>query len=357
MQAFWHKFLKRYLAEEQAVILCLMILALSILIFGMGTMLLPLLAAAVIAFLLEGGVDMLRRVGLPRSVGIAIAYLAFLGMMAAILVIILPLLWNQATSLIGDVPRMLAQGQQVLMKLPSQYPRLISYRDVQGWIAAIQAQIGHLGQWLLALSPNLIQNVITYSIYLVLIPILVFFLLKDRDPIRQWFSARLPTHHPALTRIGQEINRQLYNYIRGKMQEVVLVTIATYIAFWWLDLSYALLLAISVGVSAIIPYIGAILVTIPVVLVAFFQWGGLTVNFWWVVGAHVLIQVLDGNLLVPVLFAEAVELHPVAIITAVVIFGGLWGFWGVFFAIPLAVVIRAVLTYWPVSPVTEASVP
>ena len=86
--------------------------------------------------------------------------------------------------------------------------------------------------------------------------------------------------------------------------------------------------------------------TIPVVVVAYFQFG-VTPDFYWVVGAYLLIQVLDGNVLVPLLFSEAVNLHPVAIVIAVLFFGGLWGLWGVFFAIPLATLVNAILSAWP----------
>lgn len=81
-------------------------------------------------------------------------------------------------------------------------------------------------------------------------------------------------------------------------------------------------------------------------MIAFFQWGWGD-QFIYLMVAHAIIQALDGNVLVPLLFSEAVNLHPVAIICAVLLFGGLWGFWGVFFAIPLATLVKAVLDAWP----------
>ena len=77
-----------------------------------------------------------------------------------------------------------------------------------------------------------------------------------------------------------------------------------------------------------------------------FQWGWGT-DFFYLLGVYAIIQALDGNVLVPLLFSEAVNLHPVAIILAVLAFGGVWGFWGVFFAIPLATLVKAVLYAWP----------
>ncbi|MGB2465802.1 MAG: AI-2E family transporter, partial [Porticoccaceae bacterium] len=111
-------------------------------------------------------------------------------------------------------------------------------------------------------------------------------------------------------------------------------------------LNYAALLALLVGLSVLIPYIGATVVTLPVLLVGYMQWG-YSADFLWLFLVYGVIQFLDGNLLVPLLFSEVVNLHPVAIIVAVLFFGGIWGFWGVFFAIPLATLVKAVYNAWP----------
>jgi putative permease len=110
-----------------------------------------------------------------------------------------------------------------------------------------------------------------------------------------------------------------------------------------------MLLGVVVGLSVLVPYIGATVVTLPVAVIAYFQWG-FTGDFGYIMLAYAVIQALDGNVLVPLLFSEVVNLHPIAIIVAVLVFGGLWGFWGVFFAIPLATLVQAVLSAWPRAP-------
>jgi putative permease len=87
-------------------------------------------------------------------------------------------------------------------------------------------------------------------------------------------------------------------------------------------------------------------VTLPVAVIGFFQfgWGN---DFLYLLVAYAIIQALDGNVLVPLLFSEAVNLHPISIIIAVLVFGTLWGFWGVFFAIPLATLVKAIVNAWP----------
>ena len=105
-----------------------------------------------------------------------------------------------------------------------------------------------------------------------------------------------------------------------------------------------------VGISVLIPYIGAAIVTLPIALVGYFQWGLTSdYNFTWLMLSYFIIQFLDGNVLVPILFSEAVNLHPLAIIVSILVFGGLWGFWGVFFAIPLATLVKALINVWPIN--------
>ena len=187
---------------------------------------------------------------------------------------------------------------------------------------------------------------ITLLVYLILVPLLVFFLLKDEAKIVAWLTSFLPQERPILRKVWAEMDDQIGNYVRGKIYEIFIVGGVTYVAFALLGLSYAPLLGVLVGLSVIVPYIGAAVVTLPVALVGYFQFGWST-DFGWLMVVYTVIQALDGNLLVPLLFSEAVNLHPVAIIVAVLVFGGLWGFWGVFFAIPLATLVKSLISVWP----------
>jgi len=174
---------------------------------------------------------------------------------------------------------------------------------------------------------------------------MVFFFLKDKKELLTSFAHYLPEERRMATQVSIEMNQQILNYIRGKLIEILVIGIASTIAFVVLGLQYAVLLGVLVGLSVLVPYVGATIVTIPVMLVALFQFG-ISSEFGYVMLAYGIIQALDGNLLVPLLFSEAVNLNPVTIIIAVILFGGLWGFWGVFFAIPLATLVKAVLNAW-----------
>ena len=172
--------------------------------------------------------------------------------------------------------------------------------------------------------------------------------------ILPWAEGFLPQQHALLTKVWRDIDPQIVNYIRGKIIEVMMVGVITYAVFYGFHLHYAFLLAVLVGISVVIPYIGIVVVTIPVVLVAFFQWGLIRTLAYFLL-AYGLVQALDGAILTPLLFGEVVEFASVAIIVAILVFGAWWGFWGVFFAIPLATVVKVILDLTAISKSPKAS--
>ena len=149
-----------------------------------------------------------------------------------------------------------------------------------------------------------------------------------------------------LNKVWVEMDSQLSNYARGKAIEIGIVGSTAAIIFMYFGLEYVALLSVLVGFSVLIPYLGAFIVTLPVAAVGLLQFG-LSFDFWLLMGAYLVLQILDGNLLVPILFSDAVKLHPVIIMLAVFVFGGMFGFWGVFFAIPIATLIKAIWNSWP----------
>jgi putative permease len=187
--------------------------------------------------------------------------------------------------------------------------------------------------------------VVWVLVYAFLIPLLVFFMLKDKERLLQWTKGFLPENRPLVSEVWHEVDRQIGNYVRGKFWEILIVWAASYLTFTILHLQFAMLISFFIGLSVLVPYVGATVMALPVASIAYFQWG-FSANFAYSVVAYIVIQFLDGNLLVALLYSEVVNLHPVAIIVAVLVFGGVWGFWGVFFAIPLATLVHAILKAW-----------
>ena len=340
------KWYDRNFHDEEAIILLLILVAAGGIIVGLGGILSPVIAALVLASLLQGVVAQLERFRLPHLVAVSMSSAILVMSLVVGLIVLMPLALDQLSNLVQELPSLIALLQVKLILLPELYPTFITQAQVQEWTELLNRELGGFGQSVLSFSVSKIPNLFSFLVYLVLVPVLVFFFLKDKSLLLNWFGGMLPRKRPLLTRIWIEMNDQMANYVRGKAIEMFIIGVASYIVFAWFNLNYAALLAILVGLSVIIPYIGAFLVTLPVLLVALLQWG-LGGDFVWLMVVYFIIQGLDGNALVPLLFSEAVNLHPVAILLAILFFGGVWGLWGVFFAIPLATLIKAVLNAWP----------
>lgn len=338
---------KQYFSDQEAVILIILLVVGFTVILTMGKFLAPVLTAIVLAYLLQGLVNVLQRKGVPRAGAIGVAYTLFLCALGAFLLGLVPLTISQLDRFLNDqLPRMVSEGNELLKMLPEQYPEVVSQERVDEMSALISSSLTSAVETVVSFSVTSLPVVIGLLIFLVLVPLLVFFFLKDKDQMTGWVMSFLPDERPFINTVLSEMNVQISNYVRGKAIEIIIVGGVTYVALVIMGVQYAALLGLLVGLSVVIPYIGATIVTIPVALVAYFQfgWGS---EFAWVMIVYGLIQAVDGNVLVPLLFSEAVNLHPVAIITAVLVFGGLWGVWGVFFAIPLATLVKAMLASWP----------
>ncbi len=336
---------KRYFSDPEVLFLTIFLLLGFAIVLTMGDMLAPVLASIVVAYLLEGLVGILERHGVPRLVAVLIVFIVFLLFVSVLLLGLLPQLSRQATQLFQQIPLMITEGQGLLMRLPQSYPGFISPEQVQEIIGVIRQEIAEFGQTVVSASLASVVGLITILIYLILMPLLVFFFLKDKRLILNWVGRFIPEDRHMADAVWMDVDRQIANYVRGKFWEIIIVWSACSVTFTLMGLQYAMLLGLLVGLSVIIPYIGAAVVTFPVLLIGWFQWGW-GADFLWLCVAYFTIQVLDGNVLVPLLFSEVVNLHPIAIIVAILVFGGFWGFWGVFFAIPLATLVQAVINAW-----------
>lgn len=338
--------IKRYFSNEELVVFLLFLIAtLCILVFW-GGILAPILIAIVLAFLLQGLVDRLQRLGLGHVLSVFVVFFTFLTACGVFIGVMVPIIWRQAVRLVQDVPRMFTVIRTEVQKFAEGHSEFVSQTAIDELTNSLANESTNLGQWLVSFSLSSIPSLFSLVIYLVLVPLVMFFLLKDQERILGYLTSWLPKERKMMRNIAHEMNDQIANYIRGKFIEMLVVGVVTYIVFLVFGLKYAELLALLVGLSVLIPYIGAAAVTIPVVLVAFYQYGTQS-EFVYVVVAYLIVQALDGNVLVPLLFSEAVNLHPLAIIIAVLFFGGIWGFWGIFFAIPLATLVKAIINAWP----------
>lgn len=345
---FVRDFFQRVLPNSQVVSLAIILLVGSLTIYNLAGLLMPVFAAIIIAYLLEGLVAKMENRQVPRLVGVYLVFFAFLAALGFVLFILIPIVSDQLVQLVQRIPEIITRAQTEIMHFPEKYPELISESRIRDIMFSVQQDLLKYGQNVISGSAQSFAGLLAAIIYLFLVPLMVFFFLKDKKILLNWFVQFLPSDRSLTIKVWQEVDLQLANYIRGKFLEIFILWAASYLTFSLLDLNYAMLLAVLMGFSVVIPYVGATLVTFPVLGVAYVQWeGSLGDEFLYVLIAYSVIQAVDGVVLVPLLFSEAVNLHPIAIIIAILFFGGMWGFWGVFFAIPLATLVKAVLTAWP----------
>lgn len=343
---YFKSWYQRNFSNPQVVTLSIFLLTgLGVILFA-GELLAPVLTSLVIAYLLDGAVNTLQKGHSPRSIALLVVFVTFIAVLFGLIFLFLPLFSKQLSQFILELPVMISAGQQLLLELPQRFPTLVTEQQMIELIGMIRSQVLLLGQGLLLKPFASVVGLISILIYLVLVPLMVFFMLKDKAMILSWIEGFVPHDRELSHEVWFEVNGKIASYVRGKAIEIGIVFSVTYITFSVIGLNYALILAVLVGLSVIIPYAGAAVVTLPIIFVAYTQFGATSLFFYSLI-AYAVIQFLDGNVLVPLLFSELVNLHPVAIILAVLFFGGLWGVWGVFFAIPLATLISAVINAWP----------
>jgi putative permease len=342
IQQTWYA---RSLTPERLLLLSLLLVAAGL--YVAGDVLLPALLALVGAYLLERPVQWLQAAGFKRSHAVCIVMLAVGALLWWLLATLLPLVWVQGQAFLSALPDLASTGRLYLEQLWSAQNNWFSERQLTLVLQRLESQSLIFLNTLLASSLDGVAGVFYALVYLVLLPMMVFFLLKDKDSLVHGIQRWLPGTGHLLRPAWQELDHQLLGYIQGKLLELVLLALACFLLFSAFALPYALLLAILVGLSVFIPYLGIAVVTVPVVLVSIGLWG-LSSTTGWLLLIYLMLQVLDAYLLVPMLFGRVVDMNPFYIMLAVLVFGGLFGFWGVVFAIPLASLLKVLFhTFGP----------
>ena len=333
---------KYFFDEEQYAALFIISIGIVILYF-LGGIIAPVLVSILIAYILNGLTSFMEEKGNSRILALTVTLIIF-GLFYLSIFLFLPFLSRQILLLVSDIPQIYESVNSFLSNQLAGYG--LQSNQLDEVVINAFSYIPTLFQNALLQLNSGFSAVMNALLYLIIVPFLVFFLLKDRDIFINYAKNLLPQKKNLLTKIWNDLNVQLYGYLRGKGLEMIIVALVTGFVFYLQEVNYSIILAILVGLSVLIPYVGAILVTIPVVLIGLFQWG-LDSSFYIFITSYMIIQALDGNVLMPLLLGREVKLHPVIIITAVLIFGGIWGFWGLLLAIPIATFLRAILVAWP----------
>ncbi len=318
-----------------------------VVLWGLGNVILPFLVGGAVAYFLDPLADRLERMGLSRVAATAVISVIALLIFVVLALLIVPLLVRQLGELVNAAPTILNKLQTFLT---TQFPSLLDdqsvVRDTLAGIGkTIQSKGGELATSLLSSA----LTVINFVVFIVVVPVVAFYLLLDWDNMIAKVDDLLPLdHRDTIRQLGREIDRVLAGFVRGQVSVCLILGTFYSVALMLAGLDFGLIVGAIAGLVTFIPYVGALIGGALAIGLALFQfWGE-----WWhiaiVAGIFALGQFLEGNIITPKLVGQSVGLHPVWLLFALSAFGTLFGFVGMLIAVPIAAAL-GVLTRFAVS--------
>jgi predicted PurR-regulated permease PerM len=329
---------KRAFAWNQPLAWAAIVVFFGITIYALSGVLLPFVAAAAIAYLIDPIVDRLQRLGIPRVGGAAIVTITFFVGGATVIVLLAPVLQHQLVGL-GD--RLAVVSRQLFEIVKPHLDELFAHvgtTDVQQLSGAGDAVRTALG-WAARALGGLLSGGLAVVNVLALIfitPVVVFYLVRDWTAVEAKIDSWLPRRHAGTIRgLLHEIDARLAGFLRGQALVCLFLIVFYASGLTLANLNYGLLVGLMTGVLSFIPYVGVFVGMATGIAIAVFQfpsWVDVSV----VLGVFLLGQFIEGNFITPKLVGDRVGLHPVWMMLAIFAGGALFGFVGVLIAIPVA---------------------
>jgi predicted PurR-regulated permease PerM len=317
-----------------------------VLLWFLGGVLLPFLVGGAIAYFLDPVADRLERMGMSRVAATTLISLVALVLVILLVLAVIPTLVNQMTALINAAPDIARQLQTFLLeRFPQLTDETSTIRQTLAEIgAAIQAKGGQLVQGVLSGA----LGVISVVVFIVVVPVVAFYLLLDWDEMIGRIDAMLPRDHaPTVRRLAREIDAVLAGFVRGQVSVCLALGTFYAVALMAAGLQFGLIVGAIAGAITFIPYVGSIIGGTLAVGLALFQFWGDWVQIGIIAAIFALGQFVEGNILTPKLVGKSVGLHPVWLLFALSAFGSVFGFVGMLIAVPVAAAI-GVLTRFAV---------
>lgn len=326
--------------QRQSVIWALVITTFILLLWLLKGILLPFVAGMAIAYFLDPLADRLERYGLSRLAATAAITVLFLLIAIVMLIVLVPVLYNQLVALVEVFPSLMQRGQEWLLTVgDGRLGRLLGVegQDVE---EAIKQSLGGSLDWLVNLMQSLgsqgLQIVGLISL-IVVTPVVAFYMLLDWDRMVERVDALLPRDHAeTIRRLAREINEVLAGFIRGQVIVCLVLGTIYAVGLTLVGLKFGLIVGIIAGIISFIPYLGTILGFVIGLALALFQFGTDFVQVGMVAGVFAIGQFIEGNFLSPKLVGDRVKLHPVWVMFAIFAFAALFGFVGALLALPIA---------------------
>lgn len=310
----------------------------------MGNVLLPFLVGGAIAYFLDPVADRLERMGFSRVAATTVISLFVLLLVILLVLAVIPTLVNQLTALINAAPDIAKRLQGFLLeRFPELADSTSTIRQTLAEIgAAIQARGGELAQGVLSSA----LGVISIVVFIVVVPVVAFYLLLDWDMMIARLDAMLPLDHaPTVRRLAKEIDAVLAGFVRGQVS--VCLALGTFYAgaLMAAGLQFGLVVGAIAGAITFIPYVGSIIGGTLAVGLALFQFWGDWVQIGIIAAIFAAGQFVEGNILTPKLVGKSVGLHPVWLLLALSAFGSAFGFVGMLIAVPVAAMIGVLIRF------------
>lgn len=305
--------------------------------------LLPFFIAAFIAYLLFPIVSFLDRQKIHKGLAVMIIYILFFGGIGFLFYHVYPLVIRQMKDLIENLPQfmeMYDDSINYIYRYTSFLPETIHLR-ISELIVGLE---GSLDRILTKLVDGFL-HIFDMIIIITVIPVLVFYYIKDYKLLKTIVKRFIPHRfHGRVQRMIHAVDEGLGGYIRGTFIVSLFVATMTFLVFKWLDVPYALLLSIIIGLTNIIPYFGPIIGAIPAVVIAYATSPTLVL---FVVITIFAVQIIEGNFLSPYIIGKNINIHPIAIIFALLLGGELFGILGMIFAVPILAIVKVVALHVP----------
>jgi predicted PurR-regulated permease PerM len=333
---------------RRALLRALALFLFAALLYSVRSILPPFLMGAFMAYILEPPVSFLVRKGLIRQRSIIFVYFLLISALALVLLCFVPEIIEDIKAIATEMPKIISAVQEYTSDPSAIMARYGLPKSVEN---SILRTLESIAQTLSSIGDKAVPYFMlsaTALSYVILAPVIAYYILRD---INRWrkdallYLSKYPLPYVDLVR---DIDQALGGFVRG--QTIVCASVAALIAITakLLGLKYSLLLGLIAGFGEFIPFFGPFIASLPLVISAFLK---SPITGFWALGILILIQWADANLLVPNVTGPRVGLHPLLIIFALLAGGKLLGFWGVLLAIPLAGVVKALVTFaasfWP----------
>lgn len=238
------------------------------------------------------------------------------------------------------------QFNKIRGKLPESYQNIVTVEQLKSAVVYLEEWFKNIITPAIKQIAPLFMNTMSFiTVYFMIVPIFAFFMLKDKDRLLNLIG-HYCSAYDEVAAFWKEINRLISKYLIGNIIHIFIVAIINGIFLGIMGLNYTLLFAIGIGLSVLVPYVGIVIITIPLIGVGLMQFG-LSSDMLILLSVYVVLQIVDAYVITPMLFSEALKIDTFSILVSVFLFGGIWGFWGIVLAIPLAVFIKTVVTMWP----------